>query len=145
MQFLVDKLVGRWGKCMPEYIYIHTCTHIHHVNVHIHMNTLTHSVSLSHAHTHAHTHLTALFTVSTSSLRNWDIAQLVPVDRVSPSETFDGFVKAMRVLFYIFLFIVIIVSGSVSIVSLLWLVQFTKDRVPASGGNQTEACFILCF
>ena len=53
--------------------------------------------------------------------RSWDIAQLVPVDRVSASETFDGFVKAMRVLFYIFLFVVVLNSGVLSILSLLWL------------------------
>ena len=61
--------------------------------------------------------------------RSWDIAQLVPVDRVSASETFGGFVKAMRVLFYIFLFVVVLFSGVSSIISLLWLEKLAGKKV----------------
>lgn len=46
---------------------------------------------------------------------------------MSPSETFDGFVRAMRVLFYIFLFVVVLVSGALSIVSLLWLERLASN------------------
>ncbi len=53
--------------------------------------------------------------------RNWDIAQLVPRDRVSPSETFDGFVKGMRVFTYALLFLLVLCSAMMATLCVLWL------------------------
>ena len=61
--------------------------------------------------------------------RSWDIAQVVPVDRVSPSETFDSLVKGLRIFFYIFLFLLVLVSGAVSIVSFLGLESLARRHV----------------
>ena len=115
----------------------HAYTHTH-ARTHAHTRTHARTHADKHSHTHAHIETnrvaftyqgtrahgrcpSRLLIQSLLSLRSWDIAQLVPVDRVSPSETFDGLVKGMRIAFYIFLFLVILISGAFSIVSLLWL------------------------
>lgn len=42
-----------------------------------------------------------------SHIRSWDIAQLIPRDRISPSESFAGFLKALRAVTYILVFLLV--------------------------------------
>ncbi len=51
----------------------------------------------------------------------WDWAQIVPRDRISSSESFEGVVKAMKAMLYVFLFVGILVSAICSQGSLLLL------------------------
>ena len=52
----------------------------------------------------------------------WDMFQLIPRDRISPSESFEGMLKGLRLLVYIFLFLVVWIFSTASVGCFLLLV-----------------------
>ena len=60
-------------------------------------------------------------TVFISIFRPWDVAQIVPRDRISSSETFEGVLKGMKALLYVLLIIGVWLCAMCSQGSLLLL------------------------
>ncbi len=62
-----------------------------------------------------------LFHIDYSAFRPWDVAQIVPRDRISSSETFEGVLKGMKAMLYVLLIIGVWLSAMCSQGSLLLL------------------------
>ena len=60
---------------------------------------MLHCIDLEHTHVDKIPHC-ALF-----HFRPWDVAQIVPRDRIASSETFEGVLKGMKALLYVLLII----------------------------------------
>lgn len=58
---------------------------------------------------------------TSTCFRPWDVAQIVPRDRISPSETFEGVLKGMKALLYLLLIIFVWLCAICSQGSLLVL------------------------
>ncbi len=56
-----------------------------------------------------------------SIFRPWDVAQIVPRDRISSSETFEGVLKGMKAMLYVLLIIGVWLAAMCSQGSLLLL------------------------
>ena len=56
----------------------------------------------------------------------WDMFQLIPRDRVSPTETYEGMLKGLRVFLYFFLFLFVWVSATGSVACFLLLIGVTS-------------------
>ena len=52
----------------------------------------------------------------------WDMFQLIPRDRISPSENFEGMLKGLRVFMYVFLFLAVWITSTASVGCFLLLV-----------------------
>ena len=52
----------------------------------------------------------------------WDMFQLIPRDRISPSESFEGMLKGLRLFMYMFLFLIVWISATASVGCFLLLV-----------------------
>ena len=68
-------------------------------------------------------HLSASMELYTSVFlsRNWDLAQLVPKERRSPEESFEGVLRALKIMVYIVIFLVVFVCATVSQGAVLFL------------------------
>ena len=68
----------------------------------------------------------------TDCCRLWDIAQVIPKERISPSESFEGLVKFLRSFMFLIIFALLLACVTLAQASVLLLVAGTvKVRVVA--------------